>query len=238
VVPNVPPAVVTTRRFQSAARNRTVELVAMTPIGATAGQLPVCLVLHGRGNSAQGMVPLGLPQFLTAAIRAGMPPVALVAVDGGDSYWIANTSSDDPQRMLTQELPGWLASLGLSDIPSTVLGISMGCFGALVYARKAPPRRVALLSPALFQNWTDASGVRVFADQAHWAEYEPLQHISELSHDMSLGVWCGREDPFFVAATRLAADTRPAIASFPHGEHNDGFWRRVLPDAISFLDSR
>lgn len=48
--------------------------------------------------------------------------------------------------MLTEELLGWLTTLGLATTPSTVLAISMGCFGALVYARTKPVRRVLPLA--------------------------------------------------------------------------------------------
>lgn len=240
-IPDVPAAVVATRQFPSQARGRLVTVVAMSPIDTDPAGLPVCLVLHGRGNDAQGMIALGLPQFLTAAVRGGMPPIAVVAVDGGDSYWVANTPTDDPQAMLTAELPGWLATLGLRGQPSAVLGISMGCFGALVYARcraSAPLRAAALLSPALFRDWTDAAAVHAFSGEQQWSNAEPLRHLDKLPGATALGIWCGVEDPFFPAATDLAAKTHPAVAVFPHGQHNDGFWRRVLPDALAFLGGR
>jgi S-formylglutathione hydrolase FrmB len=242
-VPDVPPATVTAHQVHSAARGRMVNLVTMVPAGADPRDLPVCLVLHGRNNNAQGMVTLGLPRFLTAAVRAGMPPVALVAVDGGDSYWVARTPADDPQRMLTAELPGWLTERGFATgVPATVLAISMGCFGALVYARGRvtgnPLRAMALLSPALFQNWTGANGVHAFASEARWAAYEPLRHLDQLPAALPLGIWCGREDPFYPAAAQLAAGTRPVLASFPHGQHDDDFWRRMLPAAVPFVGTR
>jgi S-formylglutathione hydrolase FrmB len=229
-VPAVPPARTAIHQFHSTARNRTVDVVTMIP-GGDPSRLPVCLVLHGRNNNARGMITLGLPQFLTAAVRAGAPPLAFVAVDGGDSYWVPRTRADDPQRMLTSELPGWLTTLGLSPTPDTVLAISMGCFGALVHTRAKPVRRTALLSPALFRNWPDAQTVHAFADEQQWAEYEPLRHPAPAN----LAVWCGREDPFYPSARQLAEQAHPAIASFPHGQHDDDFWRRVLPLAIPYL---
>ncbi|HJP77176.1 MAG TPA: alpha/beta hydrolase-fold protein [Pseudonocardiaceae bacterium] len=226
-VPDVPAAHTTVRQFDSAARGRTVDVVTMIPAGADPARLPVCLVLHGRNNNAQGMITLGLPHFLSTAA----PRFAMVAVDGGDSYWVPRTPADDPQRMLTDELPGWLTTLGLAATPSTVLAISMGCFGALVYARSKPVRRLALLSPALFQNWAGAQTVHAFADETQWAQYEPLRHPAPTN----LAIWCGREDPFYPAAHQLAEQARPAIASFPHGQHDDDFWRRMLPLALPYL---
>jgi S-formylglutathione hydrolase FrmB len=230
-VPDVPAATTTVRRFDSAARGRGVNVVTMVPAGADPATLPVCPVLHGRNNDARGMITLGLPQFLTAAVRAGVAPLAFVAVDGGDSYWVASTAGDDPQRMLTDELPGWLRTLGLAPAPSTVLAVSMGCFGALVYARATPVHRLSLLSPALFEDWTDARTVHAFANEAQWASQEPLRHPAPAN----LGIWCGREDPFYPAARQLADQAQPAVASFPHGQHDDDFWRRMLPLAIQYV---
>ncbi|WP_211762238.1 alpha/beta hydrolase [Kutzneria sp. CA-103260] len=219
VVPSVPPDPVSVTRRQSSARGCSVDVVTMN---GTAG-FPVCVVLHGRGNTARGMITLGLPQFLAAAKAR----FTMVAVDGGDSYWVPRTPSDDPQRMLREELPGWLRDLGLGEARA-VLGISMGGFGGLVYARAAG-LPAAVLSPALFRSWDDAATVGAFASEAQWSSYEPLRH----SPPSRLGVWCGEEDPFCDAARELAPHAE--VAAFDHGEHTDGYWRRVLPDAIGYL---
>lgn len=225
-VPDVPPADTRAQRFHSAARGCEVNVVTM----GAARNLPVCVVLHGRGSNAEGMVSLGLPKFLTAAIRAGAAPFTLVAIDGGDSYWVARKAADDPQAMLREELPVWLAGLGLA-APRAVLGISMGCFGGLQYAHGLDA--AAVLSPAVFRSWEDARTVDAFADEQQWAANEPLRH--PLPDKVKLGVWCGMEDPFYPSATQLATQTRAAVARFDHGVHTGGYWCRVLPDALNFL---
>jgi S-formylglutathione hydrolase FrmB len=232
-------------QFASAARGRQVELITMLPLGASPAHLPVCLALHGRGGNAQAMVDAGLPQFLTAAVLAGARPFAFVSVDGGDaSYWVGERPGDDPQAMLTGEVPGWLSSLGLrrdGGVPRGALGISMGGFGSLVYARgrvSRPMAVVAAISPALFTSWGDAHAVQVFADQAQWQAAEPLRHVDALPSATALGVWCGKEDPFYPAAAQLATTAHAAVAAFDDGEHNQGYWSRVLPDAIRFLAPR
>ncbi|GAA3435436.1 alpha/beta hydrolase-fold protein [Kutzneria kofuensis] len=219
VVPEVKPVPVSVTRRRSAARGCSVDVVTMNAVTG----FPVCVVLHGRGNNARGMVTLGLPAFLAAA-RAKL---TVVAVDGGDSYWVPRSPADDPQKMLSDELPGWLREAGLGE-PRAVLGISMGCFGGLVYARQAG-LPAAVLSPALFRSWDDARTVDAFADEAHWSSYEPLRHPLP----SRFGVWCGEEDPFYDAARELAPHAETAV--FDHGEHTDGYWRRVLPDAFGYL---
>ncbi|WP_188316905.1 alpha/beta hydrolase [Solihabitans fulvus] len=243
-VPDVPPVPIAEHTMRSAARGRDVNVVTAAPTGVDPATLPVCLVLYGRGGNAHVAVDTTLAKFLTAALGAGVPPFALVAVDGGtDSYWIAQDKGDDPQAMLHDELPRWLTSLGLTrsgGVPAAALGTSMGCFGALVYARRraAAPPVTALLSPALFREWGDASTVNAFHTEALWADNEPLRHLDQLDPTLALGVWCGQEDPFYPSARQLADRARPEVASFDHGDHNAGYWNRVTPDALRFVGER
>lgn len=234
-IPTTVPVATRTDRFDSRTRNRRVSVITMRPQPG----LPVCLLLHGRRGNAQAMVDIGIPAFLAAADRAGIPPFTAVAVDGGDTYWVARTPNDDPRAMLLTELPHWLHELGLS-APSAVLGVSMGGFGALAYAQAAGPAltATALLSPALFRSWPDARTINGFADQRQWEAHEPLRHLTSLPRGDRLGVWCGRQDPFYPSARLLADRTRPAVASFTDGAHTGGYWLRVLPDAVAYLGHR
>ncbi|MFJ5234848.1 alpha/beta hydrolase [Kitasatospora sp. NPDC088391] len=241
-VPALPAGPVRAATVRSAARGRDVRLLVYDPPGGAApvgADLPVCLALHGRGGDAESFTGLGMPQFLAAAVAAGVPPLRVVAVDGGtDSYWHARTPGDDPMAMLVDELPRWLADRRLPE-PTLALGISMGGSGALQYARarRGGLTAAALLSPAVFRDWTDARRVDAFRDEADWREHEPLRHLDALPGLARTGVWCGTEDPFCPAARDLAA-APGARTHFPRGEHTDGFWRRVLPEALSLLGAR
>ncbi|MFF4345600.1 alpha/beta hydrolase [Kitasatospora sp. NPDC001540] len=238
-VPQVAAGPVRTATVRSAARGRDVHLVVFDPPGEHGDDLPVCLALHGRDGDAATYTGLGTAQFLAAAVAAGTPPFRVVAVDGGaTTYWHARTPGDDPMAMLTTELPRWLAERSMPE-PTRVLGISMGGSGALQYARARPGKlsALALLSPALFRNWTDARTVDAYRDEADWREHEPLLHLDAVAGVGRTGLWCGTEDPFCPAARRLAA--APGVrASFPRGEHTGGFWRRVMPDAMAQLGAR
>ncbi len=231
-VPDVPAGPSAVDRVRSSARGREVHLVVMRPADAPA-RLPVCLALHGRGAGARSFLDLGVPRFLTAATRAGVPPFAVVAVDGGSSYFVAR-GSDDPQRMLVAELPGWLAERGLS-APVAAFGISMGAFGVLRHARDRPDlRAVAVVGPALFRDWAEARSRNAFRDERQWAANEPLRH----GVPAPLGIWCGTDDPFVDAARELASRTSPALVSIGPGSHEDGYFRRVMPDVIDFIGRR
>lgn len=213
----------------------------MVPDGVDPAGLPVLLALHGQGADAQTLVGLGLPEFLTAAVRSGVAPFAIVAVDGGHRYWHRD-GTDDPQAMLRDEVPAWLDAAGLGAVRGA-LGISMGAFGALLWAREAQtsaqtvPATVAVVSPALFRTWQEARARNAFADEAEWESLEPLRHLDEID-GRTLGLWCGDDDPFLTAAHLLAegagAGSGAAVARYDAGAHTDGYWRRVLPDVLAF----
>jgi pimeloyl-ACP methyl ester carboxylesterase len=228
---------VTVERVYSVTRAQTIEMVLMVPEGVPASGLPVCLALHGRGGRARDFIDLGVPRLLTDTVRRGGPPFAVAAVDG-DHYWVAVDQRDDPQRMLSTELPIWLEQRDLRPVPSAAFGISMGGFGALRYARDHHDlRAVAGMSPALFQNWPDARARKVFHTPQQWETNEPLRHIEDL-RGIPLGVWCGVGDTFVAAARKFCEVTAPAVASFTPGVHNDKFWKRVTPEVMNFVAKR
>ncbi|AXB48046.1 alpha/beta hydrolase [Amycolatopsis albispora] len=239
--PPTPAGPVTVDRVWSAARGAELDLVLITPEGVPAADLPVCLALHGRGSSAKTFVDLGLPSMLTEAVRAGVPPFTVAAVDG-DHYWVAVDEADDPQRMLSGEVPEWLTRRGLGlrtgGVPSAIMGISMGAFGALRYARDHRDlRAAAAISPALFVGWGDARSRKVFRDRAQWEAHEPLLHADDTA-PVPVGVWCGTQDPFAGAARRYIQAARPVVSRLSPGGHTDKYWKKVLPDVLRFVGER
>lgn len=226
------PEPITTEVVHSTARGTEVTLVVTRPAGAVDRELPVCVALHGRGANARMILDLGVPALLDSAPT----PFAMVGLDGGDSYWVARDPADDPQRMLTDELPGWLAERGLATTPFAAFGLSMGAYGALNYVR-GTAMSAAVLSPALFLSWPDARARNVFAGQQAWAATDPLQHTDALDGD-ALGVWCGTGDPFHPAATRLAELTNPQVSRFTPGAHDNDYWLGAMPEVVTFLAER
>ncbi|HUQ56935.1 hypothetical protein [Lentzea sp.] len=183
--------------------------VRSTPWGAWMGSSgPAVLVLHGRGGSVAWWEDLGLPRFLHGA------GFRCAVVNGGEDYWVD----------LAPPVPFEAA-----------LGVSMGGFGVLDIASRQPVKAVAAISPALFPTWEDAERINGFASREVWEQHEPLRHTDRITSPV--GVWCGREDPFHDSAQELARAVG-AVGSFEHGEHDGGYWRRVLPDAVRFIENR
>ena len=232
--PAAAPKPVVTERIRSMSRRTEVELIVIRPEGAVPN-LPVCLALHGRDQGASQFLDLGVPEMLTSVVNyQGTPPFAVVAVDGGDSYWVRRDEEDDPQAMLSDEIPTWLEQRGLATTPFAVLGISMGAYGALNYGANNSDPAVAAVSPALFLDWAEASERDVFANEQQWAATDPLHQLNSFA-GVPLGVWCGESDPFIDATRRLVDAAKPVVSEIEPGDHDEAYWRKVLPDALKFV---
>jgi pimeloyl-ACP methyl ester carboxylesterase len=221
VIPDAPAGRVSLERVRSAARGRKVGLWTAVPAGYGAGNgLPVCLILHGASATTADYTAFGFARFLTSAVRRGVPPFVLAGADGGVSRWEGNGADDDPQRMLSEEMPAWCDARGFDASRLATYSWSMGSYGALRLAEGNPGllRKVAALSPAV------TPGDACFAD------------VSKLDGNR-VGVWCGRSDFFFPAAQKLAEliQPEPAVVAWSKGAHERGYWNRVTPAAFSLV---
>ena len=236
---------VSLERVHSQARNREIDLITIFPEGVPVEELPVCLVLHGRFGDARNAAA-GMPSWLTSAVNSGAtPPFAFLSVDGGSNTYWHRVEGDDPMWMLIDEVPRWLAERGFGGKdgqPFAVCGISTGGFGALVYTRRRnehniPLDATAVVSPALVTDWEIMRKRRAFANEADWADLDPLRHVDELD-DVPLGVWCGTEDRFVTGARRFVDLANPEVASITPGGHNSRFYRKALPEAVHFVGGK
>ena len=235
--------VVKVDRVHSAARGRDVDLVTILPPGPTPKNLPMSVLLHGLHGNARYAAVAGLPEvFTSAVVRGAVPRFGFVAVDGGDNYWHENTPGDDPMAMLLEEVPRWLAERGLGPLPFACAGVSMGGFGALLYARRRNERRqplsaVATIAPGLLTSWTEMAKRKAFANADQWASLDPLKHQAELG-DVPIGVWIGDKDRFIVGTRQFIKEKKPVVGSIGPGGHDDRFFRRAVPDVVRFLGKR
>src|SRR6202012_5129402 len=105
--PPAPPTPMPTKvsgSFISAARGGILtNYVIARPPGQTAPLRPV-IALHGVRGNAKQVMSFGVEEGLAAMVRAGRPPYAVVAVDGGDSYWHRRAGGEDAGAMVLNEL--------------------------------------------------------------------------------------------------------------------------------------
>jgi hypothetical protein len=243
--PPAPPpsgASVSARTLQSRVLGKPVGYAVAVPPGVRAGpELPVCLCLPGRGGTGAGaLAGLRLPDVLAQAIaERGVRPFALVAVDGGESYWHARAGGEDRLAMLLDEIaPLCTGALGLGPARA-LLGWSMGGYGALLAAetRSRVFRAVAASSPAV---WVSRAEQRravpdAFDSDADFAAHDVIARAARL-RGLAVRIDCGNDDPFAPGARRLiAACPAPPAGGFAVGCHEARFWWRVLPAQVDFI---
>jgi len=226
-------------RVYSNARRREVNLAFYVPTGPSPRGLPMSILLHGLHGDARHAAVGDLADVLTSAVAKGsVPAFGFVAVDGGDNYWHENTPGDDPMAMLLDELPRWLKERGYGD-PFAVTGVSMGGFGALLYARRRAERgdpiaAAAAISPGLITQWPEMAKRRAFKNEGEWASLDPLRHLKSTG-STALGVWIGDRDRFIEGTRRFIREASPEVGTVKPGGHDDGFYRKVTPDVVQFL---
>jgi enterochelin esterase-like enzyme len=234
-IPDVAQGDVRLERRTSEARGTDVGLFTAVPDGHGAGEgLPVCLVLHGASATAADYERFGFGRFLTAAVRDGVPPFVLVGADGGRKLWrsAGPDDPDDPQRMLIDEVPTWLADRGFDWDRRAAWGWSMGGFGALLLAEALDGdlAAVAAFSPALPDGPEDLPPTDDGRPRDVWSATDRLAGTP-------VGLWCGTADPLLDRVQRFAEDLDPAprIAEWAKGAHERGYWDRITPAAFRFL---
>lgn len=226
----------TTGSFVSAARGGiTTNWAIARPPGQT-GTLRPLIALHGKGSDAATVMAGGVEQGLAEAVDAGLPPFAVVAVDGGGSYWHRRTSGEDSGAMVTEELLPLLAEQGLDTSRVGFIGWSMGGYGALLLGGRLGARRTAAIcavSPALwltpgatapgaFDGASDYSANSVFGMPALGS--------------IPIRVDCGNDDPFYSATQAFIAQLpNPPAGGFSPGGHDGTYWSSQIPAELTWI---
>jgi hypothetical protein len=209
--------------FASLRRRRDVSYTIGYPYGARTGDpVPVCLVLHGYGETSANLGPPA--------------PFALAAMDGGNGYWHPH-ATDDPLGALLDEFVPLLAQRGLDTDRIAVLGRSMGGYGALLAGLSRPFAAVVAGSPAIWRSYDEARAVNAgaFDSAAEWARYDVFARATEL-RGRRLRIDCGESDPF-APAVRALRDRLPDPSSvrLAKGCHDGAFWNHVAPEQYRFI---
>lgn len=225
-----------TGSFVSAARGGVATNWAIArPPGQVKSLRPV-IALHGKGSDAATVMAGGVEQGLAQAVNAGLPPVAVVAVDGGGSYWHKRTSGEDSGAMVRSELIPLLNGQGLDTSRVAFLGWSMGGYGALLLGGRLGPARTAAIcavSPALWLS-PGAAAPGAFDGPDDWSANSVFGMPALAS--IPIRVDCGNSDPFYAATRQFVAQLpNPPAGGFSPGGHDGSFWSAQLPAELTWM---
>jgi len=202
--------------------------------GSAAAPQPLAVAFHGRGGDADWA-------FDSAHVERHVATtgLAVATVDGGDFYWHARKSGIDTGTMVIADLLPLLATKGLATQRITLIGWSMGGYGALLLASRLGARRVAgvaAASAALWQSPGD-SAAGAFDDNADFARNDVSARRNVLAA-IAVRLDCGRDDPFIAANRALARQLPAATATFDTGAHTEQYWTAHAGSQMSWLRAR
>ncbi|MEY8014174.1 alpha/beta hydrolase-fold protein [Mycobacterium servetii] len=234
--PSQPAPTMVTGSFVSAARGGvTTNWAIARPPGQTRPLRPV-IALHGKGSDAATVMAGGVEQGLAQAVDAGLPPFAVVAVDGGGGYWHKRASGEDSGAMVLDELIPMLSTQSLDTSRVAFLGWSMGGYGALLLGGRLGPARTAAIcavSPALWLS-PGAAAPGAFDGPADFAANSVFGMPALGS--IPIRVDCGDSDPFYAATKQFVAQLpNPPAGGFSPGGHNGAYWSSQLPAELTWL---
>jgi enterochelin esterase-like enzyme len=202
------------------------------PAGSILG---VVFCLHGRNSTNRFAFDTIHLDDVAASLRL---PIAFASVDGGaDSYWHARADGTDAMSMLLDEFVPMVDRM-LGPHRRALLGWSMGGYGALLGAERAPIRfrAVAATSPALWRS-AAATAPGAFDSPADYHRNDVFASVARLART-TVRIDCGTGDPFYSADRYLASVLpQPHVASFGRGYHNASYWRSVAPAQIRTIAS-
>lgn len=232
-----------TGEFYSQARRQTVGYEIAYPPGHGPGDsLPLIVMLHGfGGNHLTAFVGMQPAQGLALKVHGNpLAPMAIVTVDGGGGYWNPHPG-DDPMGMVVNELIPMCRqrSLGLAPDRIATMGISMGGYGAILFAERFPTMfsAVAAISPAIWTSYDQARAANAgaYASAADFAACDVVTHAHDLDHK-PVRVASGDSDPFHPGVLAFAAAGPPGTeVVFSKGCHTSEFFAAEEVPSMHFL---
>lgn len=192
------------------------------------------IALHGYGSDATWWFDPPLAQQLAQDLG-----VAIVAIDGGNTYWHARADGSDTGAMVLQDLLPAVEATGAPIERLAFTGFSMGGYGALLLATQLPPERVigvATVSAALFLDAGEAA-IGAFDDAKDFARHDIFERIEALR---KVPVWlaCGASDTFAETNHRLADQLPEAVSELDEGHHDRPYFESHWPRGMDFLATR
>lgn len=213
--------------------------VALPPAPHRTGPTPLVIVLPGASGTPSGLsTGVGLPGFATAA---GLNVAFAAPGNGGTIYYHPRASGLDPMSWVLSEFIPMVErrfDVGGRVERRAIYGMSMGGFGALLFAAQAPRHFVAAVasSPAVFESYDAAvrGHPTTFDSAADWQRWGLWERLGDLN-GVPVMIDCGDADPFAPTARDLLRRLPGATGAIGHGCHDFGFWRRQAPAQLQFL---
>lgn len=218
-------------RIESRAMGGPVEWAICVPPGGATG---VVVCLHGRDDNHRAAFDSIFLHDVAADLGF---PFAIASIDGGaDSYWHPRADGTDALALVLEEfLPAVDAFLDAT-LPRAILGWSMGGFGALLAAERAPAefKVVAAASPALWLR-SDEVSPGAFDGPEDFEAFNVFTGAALLG-GLAVRVDCGTSDGFVHAARKFAEQlSEPNLGGFSDGYHDAAYWRSIAPAQLATI---
>ena len=217
-----------------------------SPSRAREGGHPVLYLLHGLSDDDTSWARR------TSLERCVAPLGLVVVMPSLRASWCSDTVTGERfWTYLAEELPAFAAStfnLSTRREDTFVAGVSMGGYGAVKWALRAPERFAAAAS---FSGALDVAGLRhdpglgpvlerVFGEAPPPEDdvYELLRRADPAALP-ALYACCGTEDQVLEQTPRFAEAARaqgvPVTVELAPGGHEWAYWDRALPRALNWL---
>lgn len=215
-------------------------IVIYPPGSSVKAKLPVVIVLHGMGDTFDTLNHLNYHVHLGEAVRAGVRPFALAAIDGGVLFW-QKMNGQDGAALVATDFVGMLAARGLDTSRLALTGWSMGGWGTLRLAGNELAGKVRAAAPISTPLYPDAAAApeRWMSDE-EYAANNPYTH-PQLLTNLPLWLACGTSDRFhpgnvsFAGVLGQTPGVLPPQTHFTEGNHDFGYWESITADQFRFL---
>lgn len=143
---------------------------------ASSQRLPLVVFLHGSGDGPDALERFGITQLLDQGLA---PPAIILSPQGNRGFWENWANGKRPYRdwILRELLPQVAETYGAGNCPNDchVIGISMGGYGAMSFAKAAPHQfaTVTAISPPIFSQ----AKVKDFYESFWWSLLLPIEEI-------------------------------------------------------------